>query len=76
MNRVFCGPGENGLGWIVFSFFARASGSECLDVVLWGMNFIKMPELQFAYGYPIALTMMLSTGTDIFFYFKKTGWLD
>jgi magnesium transporter len=43
---------------------------------IWGMNFVKMPELQFAYGYPIALTIMVATGILIFFYFKKTGWLD
>jgi len=43
---------------------------------VWGMNFVKMPELQLAYGYPIALTVMVGTGVSIFLYFKKTGWLD
>ncbi len=43
---------------------------------IWGMNFVKMPELQFAYGYPIALAIMVGIGVLIFLYFKKTGWLD
>jgi len=43
---------------------------------IWGMNFVKMPELQLAYGYPIALTLMIVIGIAIFLYFRKTGWLD
>ena len=42
---------------------------------IWGMNFNNMPELQWQYGYPMALgTIGLSAGF-LFWRFKKAGWL-
>lgn len=41
----------------------------------YGMNFSKMPELEFAYGYPLALLLMLLAGIAPYVYFKRKGWL-
>jgi magnesium transporter len=41
---------------------------------LYGMNFEKMPELKWEYGYLYALLLMASLGGGIAFYFKKQGW--
>lgn len=41
----------------------------------YGMNFIHMPELQFVWGYPMSLGMMLLAGVLPYLYFKRKGWL-
>lgn len=42
---------------------------------IWGMNFQGMPELKWAYGYPIALSVIFSTGLVLYWRFRKAGWL-
>ena len=42
---------------------------------VWGMNFKHMPELDWPYGYPIALSIMSISCVYLFFRFKKSGWL-
>jgi magnesium transporter len=42
---------------------------------LWGMNFKKMPELEFALGYPIALCIMAAAAVSMVILFRKKGWL-
>ncbi|RAK18437.1 magnesium transporter [Anoxybacillus vitaminiphilus] len=41
---------------------------------LYGMNFEKMPELKWEYGYVYALLLMAGLGGGIALYFKKKGW--
>ncbi|WP_044748349.1 magnesium transporter CorA family protein [Bacillus alveayuensis] len=41
---------------------------------LYGMNFEKMPELKWEYGYAYALLLMAGLGGVIALYFKKKGW--
>ena len=41
---------------------------------LYGMNFDYMPGLHHEYGYPVALTVMVTTASGIFFYFKRRNW--
>jgi|GEM_PF-725577 len=41
---------------------------------LYGMNFEKMPELKWEYGYLYALILIGVLGSSIAFYFKKRGW--
>ncbi|MBT3412917.1 MAG: magnesium/cobalt transporter CorA [Candidatus Jacksonbacteria bacterium] len=41
---------------------------------LYGMNFIHMPELQWRYGYPFALGIMLVAALLMLAYFKKKKW--
>ncbi len=42
---------------------------------IWGMNFKNMPELQWEYGYPLALIFMLIVCSGLYFRFKRAGWL-
>lgn len=42
---------------------------------IYGMNFINIPELQYKYGYFIALTVMVLIATGMLLYFKKKRWL-
>ena len=42
---------------------------------IWGMNFESMPELKWAYGYPLALTLIVGAMGFLFFRFRRLGWL-
>ncbi|MEO8411136.1 MAG: magnesium/cobalt transporter CorA [Propionivibrio sp.] len=42
---------------------------------IWGMNFKVMPELQWAYGYPLALLTIAAAGVYLYIRFKRAGWL-
>lgn len=42
---------------------------------VYGMNFQHMPELKWAFGYPMALTLMVGTDFYLFSRFRKSGWL-
>jgi magnesium transporter len=42
---------------------------------IYGMNFKFMPELDWIYGYPLALTLTLGSSCVLFLLFKRSGWL-
>jgi magnesium transporter len=42
---------------------------------IWGMNFKLMPELEWKYGYPLALTTITVVCVILYRQFKKSGWL-
>ncbi|TFW19111.1 magnesium/cobalt transporter CorA [Duganella callida] len=42
---------------------------------LWGMNFKFMPELEWKYGYPMAIAVMVGVCLYLHRRFKKAGWL-
>jgi magnesium transporter len=42
---------------------------------VYGMNFAHMPELDWAFGYPYALTLMVVFVAALWVFFKKSGWL-
>jgi magnesium transporter len=42
---------------------------------VYGMNFAHMPELQWAWGYPLALGLMVVTDSYLFYRFRKAKWL-
>lgn len=42
---------------------------------IYGMNFQFMPELQWEFGYPMALTIMILCGVAPYIFFRKKGWL-
>ncbi len=42
---------------------------------IYGMNFDHMPELHWAFGYPMALGMMVLTSLTVFILGKRSGWL-
>jgi magnesium transporter len=42
---------------------------------IYGMNFSNMPELDWTYGYPVALVLMLATCLTLYAVFKHRDWL-
>jgi len=42
---------------------------------VYGMNFKHMPELDWAYGYPFAIALMVGIDAWLFSRFRKAGWL-
>jgi magnesium transporter len=42
---------------------------------IYGMNFKHMPELDWTFGYPAALLLMLAICSTLFWRFKRAGWL-
>jgi magnesium transporter len=53
------------------AIFAAAT----LFVGIWGMNFKVMPELDWKFGYPLALGIVTSVCGYLYYRFKKAGWL-
>ncbi|MFD1773562.1 magnesium/cobalt transporter CorA [Paenibacillus rhizophilus] len=43
---------------------------------IYGMNFNVMPELNYLYGYPLVLMIMLLLGGGMVLWFKKRGWFN
>jgi magnesium transporter len=52
----------------IFAVFTAFAG-------VWGMNFKMMPELQWEYGYPAAVLVMLCVSGYMWWRFKRSGWL-
>jgi magnesium transporter len=42
---------------------------------VYGMNFDHMPELNWVFGYPFALSLMLMVSGSLYLIFKRRGWL-
>ena len=42
---------------------------------IYGMNFKFMPELNWIYGYPLALVLTLGSSGVLYLLFKRSGWL-
>jgi magnesium transporter len=42
---------------------------------IYGMNFTVMPELEWAFGYPAALVLMVAAATGLFVVFRRRHWL-
>ena len=42
---------------------------------IWGMNFEQMPELKWAWGYPMALGAIATSAGVLFWRFRRAGWL-
>jgi magnesium transporter len=42
---------------------------------IYGMNFTHMPELDWTYGYPMAIGLMTLISGGLYLRFKKAGWL-
>jgi magnesium transporter len=62
----------------VFKFLATLSGillPPTLIGAIYGMNFEAMPELNWAYGYPMALSLMLLAGLGPYLFMRWKRWL-
>ena len=42
---------------------------------IWGMNFQTMPELQWQYGYPVALGVIALACALVYLRFRRVGWI-
>jgi len=42
---------------------------------IYGMNFRILPELNWSFGYPFAIVLMIASAITPFWYFRKRGWL-
>ena len=42
---------------------------------IYGMNFTNMPELEWTFGYPLAIGLMVGGAFVLYLVFKKRGWL-
>jgi magnesium transporter len=42
---------------------------------IYGMNFVRMPELRWSFGYPLVLLVMAGLSVVLYRMFKKSGWL-
>jgi magnesium transporter len=59
----------------LFSVAAVVLMPPTLVASIYGMNFAHMPELQFTYGYPMALLLMLVAAIVPYLFFKWKKWL-
>ncbi len=59
----------------IFSIAAVVFLPPTLIASVYGMNFKFMPELEWIYGYPVAVTLMIISGIIPLVYFSKKGWL-
>ncbi len=59
----------------IFTVATVAFMPPTLIASIYGMNFKFMPELQWDYGYAIAILLMISSSVLTLIYFKKRNWL-
>jgi magnesium transporter len=59
----------------IFTVATVAFMPPTLIASIYGMNFSLMPELQWKYGYFLALFLMAASSLGTLFYFKKKNWL-
>jgi magnesium transporter len=59
----------------VFSIAAVLFLPPTLVATVYGMNFKHMPELDWWFGYPLALLLMVLSACAPFYWFKRNGWL-
>jgi len=58
----------------IFSVASVALMPPTLIASIYGMNFKHMPELDWPWGYPLALCVMVLSAALPFLYFRKKGW--
>jgi len=59
----------------IFSVAAVVFLPPTLLASIYGMNFHHMPELNWLFGYPLALVLMVLAAVLPYIYFKRKGWL-
>jgi magnesium transporter len=59
----------------IFSVAAAVFLPPTLIASIYGMNFHMMPELDWPYGYPLALLIMLVSAVLPYYFFRRRGWL-
>jgi magnesium transporter len=59
----------------IFSVAALVFLPPTLIAGIYGMNFEKMPELSWPWGYPMAIGLIVSAAAIPILYVKRKGWL-
>ena len=59
----------------IFSVASVAMLPPTLIASIYGMNFRLMPEIDWSWGYPFALSLMVASVAAPFIYFQRKGWL-
>lgn len=59
----------------IFSVVAVIFLPPTLIASIYGMNFQRIPELTFEWGYPLALVAMLASAVLPYWFFRRRGWL-
>lgn len=59
----------------IFSIAAVCLMPPTLVASVYGMNFKHMPELDWEFGYPMSLVLMIVAAIVPYLYFKRRGWL-
>jgi magnesium transporter len=59
----------------IFSVMAVALMPPTLIASIYGMNFKHMPELDWTFGYPLAILVMITAAVAPYLYFKWKKWL-
>ncbi len=59
----------------IFSVLAVALMPPTLVGTIYGMNFKHIPELEWLWGYPFALLLMVASAVLPYVFFKRKGWL-
>jgi magnesium transporter len=57
------------------SAWAAIGFAPTLVGTVYGMNFVHMPELNWYYGYPFALGLMVAISVTLYIVFKRRSWL-
>jgi magnesium transporter len=57
------------------SAWAAIAAAATIITGIYGMNFRHMPELDWIFGYPMAIAIMVLTVVVLRWYFKRVGWL-
>jgi magnesium transporter len=59
----------------IFSVASVAFLPPTLIASIYGMNFRILPELNWSFGYPFAILLMIASALTPFWYFGRRGWL-
>jgi magnesium transporter len=59
----------------IFSVASVAFLPPTLIASIYGMNFRILPELDWSFGYPFAIVLMIASAVTPFWYFRRRGWL-
>jgi magnesium transporter len=55
--------------------WAAIIGVPTMIAGIYGMNFKNMPELEWVWGYPVSVAIMVAIDIWLYFQFKKVKWL-
>ena len=73
-NLAYIGVRQNDVVRKVSGWAAIVTGPTLIASV-YGMNFGRMPELDWAFGYPLALALMVACALVLWRLLRRVGWL-